>query len=426
LGARAANSPESKTLINPVGGVRMDLCAQETGFRAVRRRLRLIERFIDPSLYPGPEPDGDPHSVRNAAEALVGAALLPRMDWERTVVPRLERFRTGFPQVTSVSALQCLIGGLTEAQVANEVLGIAYNTPANRRPSVLRELVQAFDEYRRRHEAVLDEPDVLQHWAAHSPDHPRNWLSQVEGVGESTIEALRSFARQMGSPPDMGLVEHGLEAIGLERRQMHLFCTWSGLTVSQFQRVLVEGLGSAPGGLNFDNIAPLVDWDSAMQRSIESLRICYEAGALIPRTEADLQAFIYGQLVREADREDSEGYWEPLRLHSNWRTGAFPRSLRGAKMDIVAGSRDLAVELKLESDYPGVSRLMVLEQEARRDVQRLRALKEAGFESCHFVMIDEDGAHTSNTFELAGIPVTWQVLRSPFRDRDTGLLHLVL
>jgi len=129
--------------------------------------------------------------VQSPAEALIAAALRSRMNWSRSVVPRLARFRDQFPGVKSIEELYDLVAPLSEAEVAAQVLGIAYNTPANRRPAMLKDLVLAFISYRSEEAPDLADDKWLRHWAMTTPDHPHNWISAVQGVGAGTLEWLR-------------------------------------------------------------------------------------------------------------------------------------------------------------------------------------------------------------------------------------------
>lgn len=131
--------------------------------------------------------------VRTPAEALVAASLRARMNWARHVAPRLERFRRLYPEAQTVEELHRLVAPLTDGEVAAEVLDMAYNTPANRRPAMLRDLVLAFASYRREAAAGQGDGEWLLHWARATPDHPHNWISRVPGVGPNTLEWLRAL-----------------------------------------------------------------------------------------------------------------------------------------------------------------------------------------------------------------------------------------
>lgn len=121
----------------------------------------------------------------------MAASLRPRMTWERTVVPRLERFRENHPGVKTIEQLLELVAPLDDAEIAAKVLGVAYNSPANRRPAMLRDLVLAFMSYRLNEAAALGDDEWVEHWALTMPDHPHNWISDVRGVGAGTLEWLR-------------------------------------------------------------------------------------------------------------------------------------------------------------------------------------------------------------------------------------------
>jgi len=71
-----------------------------------------------------------------------------------------------------------------------------------------------------------------------------------------------------------------------------------------------------------------------------------------------------------------------------------------AKVDLVLGIDEVLVKLKLEPDYPGVSKPIVFstEKEAagsgsiESDLEKIDEYSHKG-KSAHFVMIDEDGRH---------------------------------
>lgn len=66
------------------------------------------------------------------------------------------------------------------------------------------------------------------------------------------------------------------------------------------------------------------------------------------------------------------------------------------KTDLVLGDDEVAIEFKLEPDYPGVSKPVVFREEVGKDIARLDEYIWRGVKHAHFVMIDEDGFHKKN------------------------------
>jgi len=81
----------------------------------------------------------------------------------------------------------------------------------------------------------------------------------------------------------------------------------------------------------------------------------------------------------------------------------------------------IAVEIKFEANYPGVSKPVVFSTEAAKDIERLLNLKKAGLSYCHFVFLDEDGTHYRNFNKYTPMPVTWHPLN---QNKLSNLLHL--
>jgi len=107
----------------------------------------------------------------------------------------------------------------------------------------------------------------------------------------------------------------------------------------------------------------------------------YEAGRLDIRTEADLQGHLFAALLSRL-----EGV--PVPLHANMSLGN-PRE----KIDLVVGQGSIS-ELKVEADYPGVSKPVVFPEDVWKDLRRLdRYCREGRVRSAFFLMLDEDGSH---------------------------------
>jgi len=85
-----------------------------------------------------------------------------------------------------------------------------------------------------------------------------------------------------------------------------------------------------------------------------------------------------------------------------------------SKVDLVLGENDVLVELKMEPDYPGVSKPVVFstKREAQgsgsveEDLEKIGGYSGRG-KDAHFLMIDEDGRHRRK------IPGKWNKMKGP-------------
>lgn len=142
----------------------------------------------------------------------------------------------------------------------------------------------------------------------------------------------------------------------------------------------------------------------------------YENGIYTPVTEADIQFYLMA-LCKKLMQENNM----PLDIHANY---AIPKheSLKSKKIDIVIGSA-IAIEIKFEANYPGVSKPVVFPAAAAKDIDRLNDLKLAGIDYCHFIFLDEDGTHFRNFSKYTTHPLLWKALNRN-NQPQSKLLHL--
>ncbi len=76
---------------------------------------------------------------------------------------------------------------------------------------------------------------------------------------------------------------------------------------------------------------------------------------------------------------------------------------------MVLGKNEVAVEFKLEPDYPNMAKSLkpvVLREEVYKDISRISEYRDKGFKQAYFVLLDEDGQHKRNL----KVDATWRSL----------------
>lgn len=107
-------------------------------------------------------------------------------------------------------------------------------------------------------------------------------------------------------------------------------------------------------------------------------------------SERDLQAHLFYECRKLMEGRD---FPRPLKLYVE--KSVFSEH---AKVDLVLGDDEVLVELKLEPDYPGVSKPVVFTTKKdgsgsiECDLEKIEEYSRKG-KSAHFLMIDEDGHH---------------------------------
>lgn len=121
-------------------------------------------------------------------------------------------------------------------------------------------------------------------------------------------------------------------------------------------------------------------WKNVLER--------YRDGKIRFISEADLQCHLFSECLRLMEIEKFE---TPYKIHVN-KSLFTPRR----KTDLVLGHDEVAIEIKLEPDYPGVSKPVAFREEVEKDITKLDESLRQGVKHAHFVMIDEDGFHKRN------------------------------
>lgn len=135
-----------------------------------------------------------------------------------------------------------------------------------------------------------------------------------------------------------------------------------------------------------------MDYDKLFDDALNDVLEAYSENKIRFYSERDLQ----GHLLYECRRLMEEREFPfPLKLHTE--KSVFSRR---SKVDLVLGDNEILVELKLEPDYPGVSKPVVFSTKnegsgsVEHDLEKIEEYASKG-KCAHFVMIDEDGRHVS-------------------------------
>jgi len=130
-----------------------------------------------------------------------------------------------------------------------------------------------------------------------------------------------------------------------------------------------------------------MDYDMLFNDALDFVLKGYSENKIRLFSERDL----LGHLFYECRRlMEERGFPTPFKLYSE--KSVFSKHV---KVDLVLGDDEILVELKLEPDYPGVSKPVVFTAGTGSIESDLTKIKEYSSEGkcAHFVMIDEDGQH---------------------------------
>jgi len=163
-----------------------------------------------------------------------------------------------------------------------------------------------------------------------------------------------------------------------------------------------------------------MDYDKLFNDALSRVLEDYSNNKIRFYSERDLQ----GHLFHECRRlMEERGFPFPLKLYTE--KSVFDRR---TKVDLVLGDNEILVELKLEPDYPGVSKPVVFSTKresggygsVENDLERIEKYASEG-KCAHFVMIDEDGRHVRRI--TLG---KWKKIsnRLSYRDRPIYYLHI--
>lgn len=161
----------------------------------------------------------------------------------------------------------------------------------------------------------------------------------------------------------------------------------------------------------------VMGYNSVVYKTIDQFIDDYINCVYIPRTEADIQGYLFALCLKELmlNRLD-------LDIHLNY-PNPYLDNQKHKKIDIVIGTK-VAVEIKFEADYTGVSKPVVFPKDAISDLDRLKSMKARGMEHCHFIFLDEDGTHFRNLQKYTEDKLNWKLLSISGVDRY--FLHVEL
>ena len=133
-----------------------------------------------------------------------------------------------------------------------------------------------------------------------------------------------------------------------------------------------------------------MDYDKLFEDALSDALKDYSVNKIQFFSERDLQAHLFCECRRLMEEQH---FPFPLKLHAEKTVFS-----KHAKVDLVLGDDEVLVELKLEPDYPGVSKPVVFstKRDGSRSIESdLEKIDEYSHKSkaAHFVMIDEDGRH---------------------------------
>lgn len=150
-------------------------------------------------------------------------------------------------------------------------------------------------------------------------------------------------------------------------------------------------------------------YQDVLNSSIHEFIKIYSNEIYKPLTEMDIQGYIFALCLNQIKTGGLEE-----NIHINVPNKALgPRK----KIDIVL-NEEIALEVKFEADYPGVSKPVAFTEEIFKDISRLKDVKNSGFKYCAFFLIDEDGMHYRKLLKETGIPEDkWMVVNKAGKER---------
>ena len=135
-----------------------------------------------------------------------------------------------------------------------------------------------------------------------------------------------------------------------------------------------------------------MDYQQLFLNAMGNVLVDYQKGKIRFLCEADLRSHLFFECRRLMEER---GFAYPFKL--NVEKGVFGKR---NKVDLVLGSDEVLVELKMEPDYPGVSKPVVFSTKresggygsVEEDLEKIAEYAKRG-KHAHFFMIDEDGRH---------------------------------
>jgi hypothetical protein len=165
----------------------------------------------------------------------------------------------------------------------------------------------------------------------------------------------------------------------------------------------------------------LLDYDKVFDEALSCVLRDYSDNKINFYSERDLQGHLFYECRRLMEEQ---GFSCPLKLYAE--KSVFDRR---SKVDLVLGDNEVLVELKLEPDYPRVSKPVVFSTRREAggpgsvedDLEKIEKYASKG-KFAHFIMIDEDGRHI-NRIALG----KWKKIskRRSYRNRTIYYLHII-
>jgi len=137
-----------------------------------------------------------------------------------------------------------------------------------------------------------------------------------------------------------------------------------------------------------------MDYDKLFSDALNRVLDDYSNNKIRFYSERDLQGHLFHECRRLMEERE---FPYPLKLYAE--KSVFSKHV---KVDLVLGDDEILVELKLEPDYPGVSKPVVFSTKRESggygsvedDLEKIEEYARKG-KCAHFVMIDEDGRHVT-------------------------------
>lgn len=156
-----------------------------------------------------------PDQTKNPVEILVATALAMRQRWYESALPRLQRFKQQYPNLTTFSGLQTLIASMSEQEFCHKVFNIRITKAHFHRYELLKDLVHVFTQYKEQN-FLNDDYDALSQWASNVniDDLSNDPIGQIHNVGLATVQNIRLLTGIDTVKPDIH-VKNALKHIGL-------------------------------------------------------------------------------------------------------------------------------------------------------------------------------------------------------------------
>jgi len=153
--------------------------------------------------------------AENASVALVTTVLAMSQKWYETAQPRVERFRSRYPNIQTLRDLQILLGSMNEKDFCKKVLGIRVKKTPFWRYEMLKEFVKAFDKYKKEY-GFDDDWKAMQDWArkVDTNNIKKDIVGKIKRVNLATVQNLRLLCGIDTVKPDVH-VKKVLKEIGL-------------------------------------------------------------------------------------------------------------------------------------------------------------------------------------------------------------------